>query len=261
MGLAIIGKQLERFVRDNSPEILTAIGVAGSVTTAILAARGHHEAIEEVKAEEFDRNTRYELPPKITNRDKFELTWRYYLPPVISGAVTIGAIIGINRIGSRRTAALAAAYSILENSFDDYKERVVEKLGERKEQAVRDEIAQQQVDRNPASSSEVIACMGALVGEVLCFDTYTGRYFTSTVEEIRKAQNTVNHQIIHYNYASLADFYHLIGIPASMVSEEVGWNTDKLLDIQFSTCLTDDDRPCITITFNVHPFRGYHKGL
>lgn len=260
MGLATIGKQLERFVRDNSPEILTAIGVTGTITTAILTHRAALHANHLIRMEENERELQ-ELGRAVDFRDRVNLIWRCYIPPVGVGLLTIGAIIGVNRIGTKRAAAIAAAYSIMENSFDEYREKVVEKLGENKERAVRDEIAQEQINRNPVSNSEVIACLGAMVGEVLCYDSYTGRYFTSSMEEIKKAQNEINYQIIHHNYASLADFYILIGLPVTLVSEEVGWNTDQLLDIQFSTCLTDDDRPCISIKFNVQPVRGYHQGL
>ena len=105
------------------------------------------------------------------------------------------------------------------------------------------------------SQREVIV----LNGDVLCYDAYAGRYFRSDVEKIRKAQNDINEQILHSNYASLSDLYQLIGLESTAVSEEVGWNTDKMLEIKFTTALTDDNKPCLVINFEVSPARQYFR--
>jgi len=60
-------------------------------------------------------------------------------------------------------------------------------------------------------------------------------------------------------YASLSDFYDLIGLPTTSFSDEVGWNSDRLLELQFSTVLSDDGRPCISIDFRTVPIRDYYK--
>lgn len=255
MSLAAISRQVGRFVRSNSPEILTAIGVIGTITTAVLAGRVHHEAMQELEHEEIEHYHSSETANPLTNREKFKHVWKYYVPPVVSGVVTIGAIVGVNRIGTRRTVALAAAYSILENSFDEYREKVTEIWGENKQRAVRDEIAQDRIDRSPASQQEIIVAGGS----VLCYDGYTDRYFLSSVEKIRQAENDVNFQILHGGYASLGDFYLSLGLYAPVVSEAVGWNIERLLVINLSTCLSDDQRPCISIEFERPPDPAYQR--
>jgi hypothetical protein len=60
-------------------------------------------------------------------------------------------------------------------------------------------------------------------------------------------------------YASLSDFYHLIGLPSTSFSDEVGWTSDKLLELEISTVLSEDERPCLSIGFNVAPIRNYYK--
>src|SRR5205814_1440714 len=116
---------------------------------------------------------------------------------VAAGVGTIGAIIFANRISSKRAAALAAAYAISEGRFSEYKEKMKEKMGIQKEKKFADEITQERVNANPPTGSVLV--LGA--GDVLCRDEFTGRYFRSTVETIKRAENEVNHEIMHSGYA------------------------------------------------------------
>ena len=236
-------KSAQRLAVNNSPAIMTAIAVGGTLSTAFLAARAGYKA-----AEHLERGAVH--PQDLTPKEKFEETWKFYIPAVATAALTVSAVICANRISSRRVAAFAAAYSVLERTSDEYRAKVTEKLGERKEQAIHDEIAQERVRRDPVTSREVIITGN---GKVLCYDDYTGRYFESDMETLRKAQNDINDQIINDHYASLSDFYDCIGLPQTGVSDAVGWNLDKRLELHFSTTLSDDNRPCIVVTFEVSP--------
>mgnify|MGYP001286674527 FL=1 len=250
-----IAKQIERFAIDNSPGILTAVGVTGAVTVAYLSGTASFKAAALIRNEENHREFHDHKPP-LTPKEKFQLVWVEYIPVVAVGAVTITAIIGANRIGSRRAAAVAAAYSISEKAFSEYKEKVIERIGANKEQSVRDELAQDRVDRNPNRNKEVII-VGS--GEVLCYESFTGRYFKSNVDAIKKAENEINKKIINENYASLSDFYNLIGLATTDYADEVGWNTDKFLSVEFSTTMSDDDQPCICIGFEALPIYKYYR--
>lgn len=250
-----LAQRASKFAADNSPAILTAIGVTGVLTTAYLTGKASFKAAEIIR-KETDRNDKF-TGYEGTLKQNLELTWKLYIPAATTGLVTVACIIGSNRIGTRRAAALATAYTISEKMFTEYKDKVVEKLGEKKEQAVRDELAQERVDKAPVSSSKEIIIAGG--GDVLCFDVFTGRYFKSDMETLKKAQNDLNYQIINNMYASLSDFYNLIGLAPTGFSEEVGWNSDKLMELDISTVLSDDGRPCISVNFNVHPIRDYHR--
>jgi hypothetical protein len=155
-----------------------------------------------------------------------------------------------------RAAAVAAAYTLSEKAFSEYKDKVVEKLGDKKEQAIRDEIAQEQVTRNPVPESQIIIMDGS---SVLCREAFTGRYFLSDMETLRKAANDLNHQINNNYYAALTDLYDLIGLEHTSYSDEVGWNADKLLEMNFSTALTDGGKPVIVMDYAVVPIRGYAR--
>lgn len=246
MNLTKIAKQLEKFAADNSPAILTGIGVTGTLTTAYLTGKASFKAAAILSEES----------PHLELKEKVELTWKLYLPPAFSAALTVSAIICANRVAHRRAAAMAAVYSLTEKAFEEYREKVKEKLGQNKEREIRDEIAQDRVNDNPVRNTEVIIAAG---GDVLCYDMYTGRYFESDLETLKKAQNDTNYQILNDFYASLGDFYRRVGLKPTENSEDVGWNSDELLELQFSTTMSEDDRPCIAMSFRVKPISGYYR--
>lgn len=245
--------QTIKLLSDNAPTILTALGVTGTVTTAYLTGRASVKAVDMIREEEVNHEAMEW--GKLTPKEKFLLTWKEFIPAVGVGALTISCIIGVNRIGMRRTAALAAAYSLSEKAFDEYKAKVRERLGDSQERRVRDDIAQDQVNRNPLSRNEVILSGN---GDVLCYDSITGRYFLSQMETLRRSMNDVNHQVLTQGYASLYNFFELVGLASTPYSHEVGWNMDELMDISFSAVLAEDGRPCMSINYNISPIRKYH---
>lgn len=258
MTITEILKRTEKLVADNSPTILTAIGVTGALTTAYLTGKATFKAAKLLDEQETILMS-YEKKPPMTNRDKIDLVWKLYIPAAGVATITVFSIVGANRIGTRRAAAMAAAYSLSEKAWGEYKEKVVEKLGVQKEQQARDELAQERVDRNPVSSREVIITGG---GEVLFYDDISGRYFKSTVETLRKAQNDLNESILGNmsGAASLYDFYELIGLPTTPFSTEVGWNTDNLLELNLTgTTISEDGQPCIALSYAYFPVRDYES--
>jgi hypothetical protein len=55
-------------------------------------------------------------------------------------------------------------------------------------------------------------------------------------------------------------FYDLLDIPPTPYSDTVGWNglTDRF-EVQFSTVMSPDNRPCIAIDFAHLPVTEYTK--
>lgn len=244
MDLKLLLKRLEKATIDNSPAILTAIGITGTLATAYLTGKSTIKAIRLLDQED------QPMSPK----EVVKKTWTLYIPPATTCVLTIGAIYGANHVSTRRATAMATAYSISERAFNEYRDKVVEKIGENKERAVRDELAQDRVSASDTEDKTVVITDG---GEVLCYDQFSGRYFKSSMEAIRSAENEINHRILNEGYACVSDLYELLGLPTTSFSEEVGWNHTKLLHIIYSTVLSKDGKPCIAIDFDLHPNRKF----
>lgn len=230
--MRVLLKQGERVVRSNSPVILAGLACGGVVGTAYLAHQaGYRSGREELHFDPWKERIK---------------VWRRYIPPVVVGAVTIGCIVTGNRVGTRRTAAMAAAYSVSERAFSEYREKVEEKFGKTKETAVRDEIAQDTATK--ASTGGNVILLGA--GTVICYEYFTGRHFLCDMETLKRAQNDLNYRLLQTGYAALSDFHFLIGQPTTPGSEDMGWTSDRQLDLEFSSCLWDESRPALEFRYN-----------
>ena len=252
VALGELMKRFEKLVVDNSPTILTAIGVTGTLTTAYLTAQATFKAAEMIINDELEGGMADNS--KQIMKERAKLVWKLYIPALGTAALTVTAIICSNRISSRRAAAVAVAYSITEKAFAEYRDKVVEKIGEKKEEALRSELAQARVDRDPVGNATVI--IGE--GRVLCYEEFTGRFFYSDMEALRRAENDINAQVINDSYAALSDLYDLLNLPHTSESSEVGWNLDRLLKLEFSP-LISEGRPCISVGFSVKPIRGFAR--
>lgn len=248
-----LGKNLARVISDNSPVLLTGFATAGVLTTALFVAKATVEATKYVIKNEDELD---ELHDKERYRDIIAANWKHYIPAVAVGATTIACIIGSHSIHKRRTAAIVGMYTLTETAFKDYKNKVVEIIGENKEQKVREEVTKDYLMNAPMVSSEVYITG---LGEQLCYDTFTGRYFKSDIETIRRAQNDINARVLNDMYASHNDFYHAIGLSGTKYGDEVGWNTDNLMDIEFTSHLAEDGRPCLCLEYHSTPIRDYYK--
>lgn len=245
MKTKMILKAAEKFVIDNSPGILTGLGVAGAVTTAVLTGRATWNSA--LTIDEFaDENT--------PNSEKLKMVWKEFIPPAAVGVVTVAAIIGANSVGSRRAAAITAAFKLSEQVNQDYKKKVLETLGMQKEEKLRSEIAAEKMAQNPPPGNMLIIS-GT---NVLFFDELTGRYFENTMEKVQQAVNEINYQVNQYNHASLSDFYWKIGLQATSFSDNVGWCLDELLDVQYSPVMYEG-KPAIMIGYNSEPIKGFDR--
>lgn len=248
ISLASKFRTLEKLTIDNSPFILTAIGVTGTISTAVLTHRAAVKTERRLKAED-------ELRP-FDRKEAFKMVWINYIPPVLSGTATVAAIVFANRIGTKRAAALAAAYTISEKAYIEYRDKVVEHIGANEDRKIRDEVVRDRIAANPPSESNVIIIGD---GDHLFMEMYTGRYFRSSMEAVKKAVNETNYTINTHGYASISDFYQHINLPVTAVSDEMGWTSDKLMDVDFTAMISENGQPCVAINFMTGPVRDYHR--
>ncbi|MEG1523876.1 MAG: DUF6353 family protein [Clostridia bacterium] len=250
--LAIVAKSVWTTIKKHSPEILTGLGIVGMVTSTVLAVKSTPSAMLKIveKKDELDKDD-------LTIVETIKAAWKCYIPSAVTGAVSTACLIGASSVNLNRNAALATAYAISETALKEYQEKVLETIGEKKEQVVRDVLAKEKVERHPIEESEVIITDK---GNTLCYDALSGRYFKSDIDKLKKAQNELNRQMIGDMYASLNDFYYEIGLSSTKIGGDVGWNVDEaLIDLVFSSTLATDGTPCLVIDYRVPPKYGYQR--
>ena len=236
----------------HSPEILLGIGIAGMFTSIVLAVRATPKALKRIEEKKNDLHK-----DKLTAGETVKATWKYYIPAAVTSVTSTMCLIGSNSVQARRTAAIATAYKLSETALAEYKEKVVETIGEKKEKILREEIASEKATKQNASENTVYITGG---GTTLCLDPISMRLFESDINAIKRAQNEINEKMLvsPFGYASLNEFYDELGLEATSQGDEMGWNVSTgKVKIDFSAGLTKDDRPCIVLDYRVAPRWDY----
>ena len=190
----------------HSPEILTGLGVTGLFASVIFSIKATPKAMKSIenKKKELDKE-------KLTLGETIGATWKHYIPTAVTVATSTACIIGANSVNTRRNAALAAAYSLSETAMAEYKDKVREIVGERKESDVRADIARDRMAVDPPNPSEVIITGK---GETWFRESITHRYFKSDIEKVRKVENDLNREMRNENTISVNDMLYALGLPS-----------------------------------------------
>lgn len=267
----LITHNIKTAIAEHSPEILTGIGITGMVTAMVLAVKATPKAMELmadatnekadqlIETEKFDDRESFEEAVMLTPVEKVKATWKCYIPATATSILSIICLISSVSVTSRRTAALAAAYTLSESTLKEYQEKVIETFGEKKAQTVKDAVAKDKVEKNPIENRQVIITGN---GETLFYDLLSDRYLTSDVETLRKSINDLNIRLRDEMYISVNDYFAEIGLPETGIGLELGWNIDRerCIDIDISSAtISSDGRPCIVIGHNNPPTYKYNK--
>ncbi len=247
--LSNIVKNVRTAMKKHSPEILTGIGIAGMITTTVMAVRATPKALIliEQRQEECDSDV------QLSRMEKIKAAWPCYIPSAVIGTISIFCLIGASSTNLKRNAALATAYTLSETTLREYQEKVVESIGERKEEAIRDSIAKDRIEKNPVREIFITE-----KGNTLCYDSISGRYFKTDIDKLKKAVNELNRRMRSEMFISLNDFYYEIGLSETKLGNELGWHIDRgYIELEFSSQLTADETPCLVLDYQIAPQYDY----
>lgn len=253
-------KDFQQIASKHSPEILTGLGIAGMITTTVLAVKATPKALELI--EEKQEELYPDSTEKLTPVEVVKTTWKCYVPAVATGTVSIACLIGASSVNARRNAALATAYNLTASTLAEYKAKVVETIGERKEELIRDKIAEDRLKKEPTDRSTVIITG---TGETRFYDDISKRRFTSDIVKLRDIANDLNARMLDgEDHVSLNDFYYELGLEGTRFGEDLGWNVSKngrggMIKIDFSAIVDTDGKPTIVLEYLVEPVRGYDR--
>lgn len=238
----------------HSPEILIGFGVAGFVTTTVLAVKATPKAIQlldDAKKE----NDVDKLPPL----EVVKVAWKPYIPAAVTGIMSIACVIGANSVNAKRNAALATAYQLSTAALNEYKDKVIETIGEKKEQSIREKISKDRIEKNPVANNTVYVTGD---GDSLFLEPISKRYFKSDIERVRSVINTLNETMYNdpFGCISLSDFYDDIGLERTDISNDIGWNIENgSIKVEFHPAMSDNGKPCLALYYTTAPNWGFDK--
>lgn len=254
MDVKVMLNRAKHVIKKKSPTILGVAAMGGVVATAYLASKASVQASRIIEKEEARVGAIAGTKARV--KEYTPLVWKLYIPTVASGAVTIGCIAGSTKISKRRISAAQAAFVLSERAYSEYRDKVIQEYGQRKDQAIRDEIAEDRVKKTPPPSADILV-VGP--GNVLCCELYTGRYFPSDMETLRRTANDLNAHLLKHDRASLEDWHDMIGLSPTTLAGDLGWHSDRLMELVFTTVLTEDGRPALAFDYNY--VRPLYEGI
>ena len=242
------------FLSNNSPVILTAMGVVGTVTTAIMASQAT------IKAQDilYD-NGAEDLPWQ----DKARLTWKCYIPTGLMGITTVGAIVGSHVCSENQKAAIQSAYLLSQTTLQEYQKRVVERIGKNKERQVYEETVQAIADKQAPMELYSSGDLPDRVyetghGNSLFYDVPGERYFKSEINYLRTKFNDLNTRVRTEMYFDWNDLYYAIDLPRKpMDGTEMIFDVDRPFSWSFTPQLMENGQVRILWDYELYPKSTY----
>lgn len=252
-----LGRKLGRgelTIKKYSPEILLALGIAGGVTAAVLAARATLKAQEVI--EDGKKNLRViDTATEKAEEDNVDYTLedrkrdmalvyvqtgvglaKLYGPAIGLGALSIGAILASHGIMTRRQVSLIAAYNVMAEGYKAYRERVIETLGEETDRNFRHGLREETIsvvteDENgkKKTTKETVLRKDPVTGRSVYarfFDEASVEWMPdpqSNLAYLHAQQNFFNDKLINKGHVFLNEVYDALGIPRTSEGAIVGW--------------------------------------
>lgn len=240
-----------------SPEILTAAGVIGTVGSTVLACKATlkvedildeakkksnlinavHDGEIEVDAEYTDKDYSKDL---LINRTQTAVKLiKLYGPAITLGALSITAILGGQHILRKRNVAIMAAYKLCEESFNNYRSRVKDELGEEKdrqfyygmtEETVKDKVKSKD-GKTKTVTKKVEKAPDHLYSQYARFFDEANINWDKSPEQnmyfLKMVQNQMNDKLKARGHVFLNEVYDALGFERSEAGQLVGWVWNK----------------------------------
>lgn len=245
-------------VKKYSPEILVGAGIIGGVVSGVMACKATTkiDTILDDTKEKIDiihagmengsvNGTEYTLEDGkkdlaiVYAQSGLKLT-KLYAPSIILGGLSITSILAGHNILRKRNVALAAAYTLVDKSFKEYRGRVIERFGEELDRELkynikREEVETTVVDENGKEKKvkktiETIDGLSEYSEYAKFFDESCYAYEKDpelNLTFLRLQERNANDRLQARGYLFLNEVYDMLGIPRTKAGQMVGWVYDE----------------------------------
>ena len=239
------------FMKRNGSTVLTCLGAVGVVVTAVTAVKATPKAMLLLEQAEEEKGG------ELTRLETVKVAGPAYIPSIVIGVSTIACVLGSNILNKRQQASLASAYALVDSSYREYKNKVVELYGEDADKEIKREI----VKAKPRE------CKFETNGEKrLFYDFYSRRYFESTLEQVQNAEYFANRELRMKDCLSVNEFYELLGLEPLLEGDELGWSTEACFAFDYNAWIDfdhekvelEDGLECIIISMFTEPVWNFY---
>ena len=237
------------FASDNSNILLTVAVIGTNIATAVVSGVATHKADVEI----FD--TEDEIGRLLSSKEKTKIYVKHHIPTAMLVAGNAAGAISNYKINTGRLGASQAAVQLLDTTLTNYKEAVVEQLGESGAEEVRTRVAEKAVEEHPMPVGQVAF---VAQGETVCLDILSGRLFSTNLNKLKECQNNLNDAMLSDPYDSwvtLNDYYQELGMDPLPSGWDIGWdyNIDGQLRFNIASTIDSEGRPVLTVDPDSRP--------
>ena len=237
------------FGKKNAPTIISGLACLGVGIVGYFS----YKAGENVA---YDLAEMCENGKEIDSKTEAKVIIKDSLPAVVAGGLTIAMIISSNIISIRRAKAMAASYAILAESADIYRRKVIEKVGEHKEDEIRGAIAKERFD-NFDSDEFMSQAVDTGHGIYWCIDEATKQPFLSSSEWILSQKSRADRYVVEgEDFISLGEWCSMLGIREPMEPLcDLGWpaSVGIPLVVPIPTCQQNNGEPGYDLQYTMNP--------
>ena len=247
-------KTLQINLKKYMPTILSFLACGGVVGTAILAVKNHEKAkentTETINFYAGSNDEPYISTTKdadISKKEKILLYAKAQIPTILMGVGTMACILGSNGMNQKAQMGLISAYGLINESYKDYRNKVIEKHGIDNHRQILDEIAVEKAEPPYVSANAFLSNtsindkkLSAVQPKQLFYDEYSGRYFESTLVNVLEAEYHINRNFCLGKVVTANEWYELLGIEQTIEGNEVAWylgTEDELFWLDFDNSL------------------------
>lgn len=266
--LNLIGSAKAFTIRE-MPKLLVGSAIAGVISTMFSAYKAGLKADEILKIyrEDIkDCDPDDKESKRAVTGEMVKSMAPVLFPPIAFGVFTVGCILGAHSSANKKILALTAACNLSEKTIKNLNVKMEEMLGEKKTRAIKDSIMKDKFyeDKNNETKLGDIQSIVPMDGMVLCKDLYSGKFFYSNAQKIQQAIAKCSYDIVSDMFISLNEFYEAIDSPQlrpAPMGNNVGWNIDDTqsgkLPIILTALLTEDNRPCLCVDYDIFVRKDY----
>ena len=245
-----------------TPTFLTCIGAVGVVATAVSAAKATPKALKLMQV------SKEEKGEELTKFEKIQVAAPAYIPATVIGVSTIACIFGANVLNKRQQAAFASAYALVNGAYREYRNKVKELCGEETHRKIEDAIMKEKCKKVELTCPGVFGESATLdfddeedpEATRLFYDTFSERYFESTVEMVIQAEYHLNRNFALGAETTLNMFYEFLGLEPVEYGDTIGWSFAfgySWIDFSHRKTTFDDGLQCYVIDMIFEPSSDY----
>lgn len=206
--------KFNKYIKKNSPLILTILGSVGFVATVALTIKATKETSEKVVEAEYAKMAEGEVG-ELTPKEKGKILVKTYAPAVGVGAGTLCCFWGAFVLSKKQQRALIAANALMRESFKAYRKELITQYGEEADKKILEGLAREQCNFHEWNLERPDE-------KVLWYEPISGQWFEKYEREIMDAEYHLNRNFVFRGEACFNEWLNILGVDE--IEEDTGWS-------------------------------------